>query len=385
MIKAGISFLLLLFVYAIYTYTQVTPNLVLSSHPLFWQTQQFLWQIGYHQRTISTLIYIILISGLFLSYFFMIKEINLNHEVNKAKWILIGAIAVLFISYPALSTDIFNYMFNAKMVVVYQADPHVKTALNFDTDPWVKYMHNIQSTAPYGYGWTALSLLPYTLGDNHLKLTLWLFRVFMLIGFSLLIWTQFTLKASKEAILTFALNPLVLIETVSNIHNDVWMMAFGFLALLAAKKGLVSGKWWLWVLASGLWGVSGSIKIITFLIPVGIALYFYRRIYSGKISFGLSQALVHALPLLTKRSGRFLPWYLIWPMSFMPFMSEKRMKTIFYTISFSAMLSYIPYLYTGGYSAVTILYRTLIIIIPPILMFIYLTGRDFLRHSTPDA
>jgi hypothetical protein len=41
------------FGFALYSYTQVDPNLVISTFQPYWQLQQQFWQIGYHQRVLS--------------------------------------------------------------------------------------------------------------------------------------------------------------------------------------------------------------------------------------------------------------------------------------------------------------------------------------------
>src|SRR6185369_17294945 len=107
---------------------------------------------------------------------------------------------------------------------------------------WVRFMNNIETPAPYGYGWTALSLLPYSVGFNRFNPTYYAFKLFMIGGFILLFWVQTKLalelhdKSFHWKRWLFFLNPLVLLETVGNAHNDTWMMALYFLALLLILK-----------------------------------------------------------------------------------------------------------------------------------------------------
>jgi hypothetical protein len=101
------------------------------------------------------------------------------------------------------------------------------------------------------------------------------------------------------------------------------------------------------------------------------------------------------LLLLTKRSHRFFPWYFTWVVVWLPFLAhfssqptlgvkligQPRWKYIlsqfyFYwfafllSLSFSALLRYLPWLYYGSYSDEIITKQTLFIWIPGLLMFI---------------
>ena len=58
------------------------------------------------------------------------------------------------------------------MVVDHSANPHISTAWDFVSDPWTRFVQNAHSPAPYGYGWTGLSVGPYLLGFKRLKTTM---------------------------------------------------------------------------------------------------------------------------------------------------------------------------------------------------------------------
>jgi hypothetical protein len=54
--------------------------------------------------------------------------------------------------------------------------------------------------------------------------------------------------------------------------------------------------------------------------------------------------------LFTTRSQQFNPWYLIWPLSFLPFLRSKTLKAGLVVFSFTSLLRYVPLLFVGGYS-----------------------------------
>jgi hypothetical protein len=288
------------------------------------------------------------------------------------------AVTILMFSYPALSHDIFNYLMNAKMVLMYHANPHIRVALDFPFDPWLKFMNNVHTPAPYAYGFTVLSLIPAFIGQYHLKITILLFRLMMVLAFWLLIKAQWRLADKKERfwVMAFALNPLVLIETVGNIHNDVVMMALllgSFICVLKARAGPRR-----WYLAAGiLFLLSVSVKYATLMALVGLGGWYLLQKIKRPVSFGGAQAIAHFLPLLTTRSQRFLPWYLIWPLSFVPLTKEPLIRETMLLFSFTGLLAYIPYLYTGEYSQELLTVRTMILFIPPLsyLLTRLITGR----------
>lgn len=378
------SYLLFLLGYSIYSYTQVDPNLVLSSQSILWQLQQSLWEIGFEMRALSSLIYLILISGAFITYGLLIKAVAAKQiKLSQVFLVFIGAIGLLFLAYPALSHDVFNYMFNAKMVWFYQADPHVQVALDFPQDQWLSFMHNVHTPAPYARGFTLISLLPSFLGQNHLKITLWLFKLFMIGWLALLITAQRKLDADKRpvAFTAFLLNPLLLIETVGNVHNDVVMMGLAMWSVVLVFKAIKNKHWYWWLGAILLFGLSVSIKYATLMMVVGAGIYLLGKRLKKKVSWGDSQSIAMFLPLLTARSKRFLPWYLIWSLSFLPFTRERLINELVILFSFSAMLSYLPYLFTGEYTPEVIQLRTVIIFIPPLAYGLTRFGLDYFQNK----
>lgn len=280
----------------------------------------------------------------------------------------------LLFSYNALSHDMFNYLFNAKMVVVYQTNPHIQVALDFAQDEWTRFMHNTHTPAPYWYGWTGISLIPFSLGVGKFTLSWWLFRLFSVLSWVGLWWSwrkwgqwRGQLVATNW-MLAIALLPLVLIEIIANGHNDLWMMVPAILSLGMVLYRRLS---WSTLLGSiALLVFSLSIKFATaVLIPLWLLIALSRfltsnRRYakpkinstvstdsrhsgftypevsgdleSSKRGFNLlswqlaplTQFLIQLsplfasillfIPLLTTRSQQFLPWYLTWSLVWMP-------------------------------------------------------------------
>jgi hypothetical protein len=238
----------------------------------------------------------------------------------------------------------------------------VQVALDYARDDWTRFMHNTHTPAPYGYGWTALSLIPYALGFSKFLPTWLIFRAFSILSLALLyLLLQKISRAingrplSPTAFWLVFLNPLLFLEVVANQHNDLWMIvpALAAIALVfnKPKKQLLP----ILGLSILLLAVSVSIKLATIVLipiwllcilrwvakPVGLAVNWQRvALWSSILLF---------IPLLTSRSQQFLPWYLLWSFVWLPFIEKKWWRSWLIIFSVAAMLRYAPWLWTGEF------------------------------------
>jgi hypothetical protein len=268
-----------------------------------------------------------------------------------------------------LSYDVFNYIFNAKMVVQYHADPHVKVALDFPNDPWIRFMHNTHTPAPYAYGWTVLSLIPYMAGLGKFLLTWVAFRLWsfvMLCALGVVYYFQ-RRHVSPLAAAAVLLNPLTLTEILANSHNDLWMMvpALASLALLLPHTK-TRAPWKILALSLVLLLASTTIKFATLLL---LPLWFLLAIYPAlpqKLQFLASKITPYwpllassamFIPLMTSRAQQFHPWYFMWCLIWLPFTASSQMPKLIKSIelatlmgfSISSTYRYLPYLWHGGF------------------------------------
>ncbi len=361
-------FLLGVILYTIWSFTQVEPNLVLSNREWLWQLQQKAWEIGFNNRRLSTSLFVVILSLLSLGYTGILLRLNKKREtyIHAWRWWLVAVVILLF-SYPALSHDIFNYAFNAKMVWKYKASPHVQVAQEFAADPWLAYMHNIHTPAPYAYGWTIISLIPSVIAGEQIKTAIVVFR-FFIIGWLLVTiysWLKVT-KSNQIWIIAVALHPLILIETVSSIHNDIVMMGLVALAIVAGVNAKKTGKKRWVFLSLLLYFGSVSIKYATITLVGVMVLYLLRNRIPviRRVSWGAWATLAMIVPLLLPQGKYFLPWYAVWPLTLIPLIKEQILRLMVILLGLTALLSYIPFLYLGEYSPLVLQLRTLIIFIP---------------------
>ncbi|MCD8484964.1 hypothetical protein LRY65_04100 [Candidatus Woesebacteria bacterium] len=359
---------------AVWSYHWVDPNLTLFAWGPFVEWQTWMWSQARNVAAV-TWQYIVLLGVWWTAYAFTVQSSRRGPERIIPRWALLalaGSIGFLWLGQNALSHDIFNYLFNAKMVVQYQANPHVAVALDFAHDPWTRFMHNTHTAAPYGWGWTLLSLLPYVLSGGKFLLAYFGMKLWMIVGLVLYlgsIWSIARQHFPRSAWWRWSLvafHPLLLIETVLMGHNDVWMMW----PVLVAMNWLCCQKskhvWWKVALSIVLFGLSIWIKLATivlvpflvwWLLPNGwdqriVSLFVgakrsdqllrFARRYQADIAAGLL-----LVPLMTARSQQFHPWYFIWVLSFVPFTRAQWWRATLLGLSVSSTFRYIPLMFAG--------------------------------------
>jgi hypothetical protein len=385
-------YFLLLSLYAWFSYGLTAPNLILINQPWFSQFQFWMWDHFYNNRPFLTATYIGIIILIFLAYLILMSRLrSLKIKRSQKILVLILLSLPLVFSYNALSLDVFNYIFNARMIIKYQVDPHVTAAINFNDDPWLRFMHNIHTTAPYGYGWTLFSLPVYLLGMGKFLITWLNFRLLSLLSLILtavcLCWLKKTVSNSKLSLSDWALvvfNPLLLVEIISNSHNDLWMMlpaltSFGLIFTAAQHKK--NNKFWTSLgLSLLLLSLSVSIKLASIvLVPIWLLLtfnLFCPRFKQKQLRilidhWPLLASIAMFLPLLTNRSQQFHPWYLTWSLVWLPLIHNKIWKKLLITFSLSSLLRYTPFLLANDYSQDVLLKQKIITWSAPLLLGIY--------------
>ena len=341
-----LSFIFVWICLVFYSFTRVDLNLVLYKF-----IPDFFKNIGFYQRPLAALIFSILISLFVFFYFKLVAKIH--HSQQWIKWFLLFT-AIAIPAYPMFSSDIFNYLFNAKMALIFKANPHINVAIDFP-DPMLRFMRNIHTPAPYAYGWTGISLVPgLAWFTKKFTLSFWVMKSFVAVFLLAQLWILKKLVNQlfpKQPFrwLLFAFSPLVLIETLIMGHNDVVMMfpaLLGFWYLLKSKK--LFDKPHLFSLTFLL--LSASIKYATialfplFLFPQGSTL----RKKKLDIPTFTSLAL---FAIMFTRPDQMHSWYFIWAFSFAILSRSKWLLAVFSSLSLGAVFRYLPFIYYGNWDS----------------------------------
>ncbi len=353
-------FILTLVLFSILTYFFIDINLL--------YLKGFYTGLYFNQRLLLSIIYSILIFILFGCFYFLINNTDrLKLQLNK---LILFVVLVTLVAYPAaLTFDIFNYITSAKVTFFYKENPYVVYPIEFTNEPYLVFTRAANKTALYGPFWILLTGIPYFLGFGNFILTLFSFKTFIAVFY---IGTIYLIKKlDKNAVLFFALNPLVIIESLVSSHNDIVMIFFTLLAFyLVGNKKLLSP-----IAFAG----SVLIKFSTgFLLPVYF-LSFFNKIKKEKI-YTYAATSMFIVFLLSPLREELYPWYAIWFIAFTAFLHENKfLQNLVLVFSLGLMLRYIPYMATGNYFGPTPVVRNVLMIIPPAFYLIYLWARKIFR------
>lgn len=331
-----------------YSFTQVDLSLTLSQLSIWQIIQRAFQQIGYFNRPLSTLIFLVLVGLLFVLYsytLFQIKKKKINRKYLFA--IILGVSGVLFFSYNAFSYDLFNYIFDAKVFTFYFQNPYFHKAQDFPNDPMLSFMHWTHRLYPYGPTWLLITIPLSFFGLNIFLLTFYLFKMISVVSFilSALLIEKIAKKIGVNelfAVAVFSLNPLVIAESLVSSHNEIFMISLALLSLLAFFEGkIIKSAFWL--------ALSVGVKFATiFMFPAFLAKKFLKT-DNTKFFIILSSSMLIALIFATFRTT-FQPWYLLFVLPFTAFISEKRYVFIpTFIMSIVGLTYYAPYIYLGNW------------------------------------
>lgn len=321
-------FVLLVF-FSVYSYALVDPNLTFVQSDIWVSFRNSLVDLGYYHRDTSWFLYL---AGVLLLFAFSYWFLKKYKQVDPFRLsLVIGAIMLL--SYPFLSHDFFNYMFDAKIVTWYKQNPYLFRALDFPNDQWLRFMHWTHRTYPYGPIFLLITLIPSFLSFGKFVLSFLLFKA-MFVGFYL-ISVYYLQKLNKKWALIFATSPLVLIEGLINGHNDLIGVSLAITGIYFLLKGK-GFKSKLFLISSA------GIKYIT--IPL-IFLSKKRKRFHYLAIAGLVAVLIY----LSFRVG-IQPWYFLNIFVLIPFLEEYVTKMNIFFLGL--LLSYYPYIRFGGWDKI---------------------------------
>lgn len=370
-----------------YSFTQVDLGLTLSRSSIYQTFEKFFQHIGYFNRPLSTGLYIAILILLTISYLFILSLVKKGKVSGRQVWItLILASIILTFSYNAFSYDLFNNIFDAKIITYYHLNPYQHKALDFPHDPMLSFMHWIERTYPYGPAWLALATLISFLGGQIFLVTFFLFKI---LNFACFIGTVYVVKkiavriSQKDSLFSmvlFAFNPLIIIECLVSAHNDIAMMLFALWGIYMLLQ-----KRWVWAFALIIF--SALIKQVTIFLLPPLIIYFVGSTFLKNrfISFekfvwaGIVCMIVGFFYVLTQRE--FQPWYLLWILPFVAVLRQNRfLLSLGVGLSIGALLRYVPFLYLGNWDGIAIPVRWYVLVITPLVSLSLAFGITFLQR-----
>ena len=323
-------YFLLIATFALYSYSLLDPNITLINHNIWESFRNIMVNFGYYHRQESFLVFIILSIGLILLHI----KITQHKKINPIHIALISSCVLLF-SYPFLSHDLFNYMFDARIVTLYGKSPYLFKALDFPHDEWLRFMHWTHRTYPYGPAFLPITIIVSFFSFSKLILNLLLFKFLFIIFYFA---SVYVLKQKNTTwALFFASHPLIIIEGLVNNHNDFIALSLGIIGIyfLGKKKKLYGRIFTL---------LSGGIKYIT--LPL---IFLYNLDSKEKSRYRVIVIFLSTLALIgyISFSSTPQPWYFLNLLVFLPLLPHIIKRTSI--ITFALLLSYYPYIALGGW------------------------------------
>jgi len=313
-------FLLTFFLICFYSFFLVDPSLTFINHPLWEKIRSFFINFGYYRRFESVVVYVILLLLLFNFYFLMKDKKNMNIF----KIALIIASISLF-SYPFLSRDFFNYLFDAKIFTFYGKNPYFHKPSDFLSDPWLRFMHWTHRTYPYGPVFLILTFIPSFFSFGKFVLAFLFFKIFW--GIFYLLAVYFLEKLDKKIAFVFAFHPLILVEGLINNHNDLIGLSLAIIGIyfLLKNKNIFAYVFLIF---------SFGIKYISF------PLLFLKK--KNKNFNFLPLILIIFLLFYLSFFSEIQPWYFLILFAFLPFFPKIIDNLNIFLLGL--LLSYYPYL-----------------------------------------
>jgi len=315
---------------------------------------------GYYQRFWSWLLYFFLIIILFIFYRYFSRKEKKVSPVKLA--LLIGG--VLTLSYPFLSHDFFNYLFDARIATFYFKNPYFYKALDFPADPWLRFMHWTHRTYPYGPVFLLITLVPSFLSFGKFILGFFFFKITWFIFYLGAVYLLNKLKRSWAII--FCVHPLIIVEGLINNHNDLIGLSLAIIgAYYLAKNKNIMGRIFL-VLSAG-------IKYITF------PLVFISQQNKHRLNIYVL-LLISGIIIYLAFFGEIQPWYFLAFFAFIPYMENLIPRADIFLAGL--LLSYYPYIYLGGWDSLEKMQlKHIIILVFLFLNLVYWIWLSLTKHE----
>ncbi|MBP6994155.1 hypothetical protein KBB12_02850 [Candidatus Woesebacteria bacterium] len=223
-------FILVTLGFTVWSWVLVDTNFTLFNRGDWTQFRALVISLGYFQRQYSANLYVTFILLLTVFSYLVVK---IYKGPMLPLIVIIGVIAGL-LSYPALSHDLFNYIFDARIATHYHMNPYLYRALDFPQDQMLRFMHWVHRTYPYGPTYLLITIIPSLLGLGYFLLTFVMFKSLHVLLF--IISGLLLLKINRNIALIFITSPLIIVEGLVNSHNDFVALAFAVIGIYLLRK-----------------------------------------------------------------------------------------------------------------------------------------------------
>ena len=277
------KWLLLLFIAVVICFAMPSIIYLIKNQSTYWFIYQWVFIFKISNTTllkvINTLCFVGIMSIMFIIYTLIIKYCNKICNNKRQLITILCIVSTLFaLILPYTSTDVYSYIANGWVDSHYHENPYYKSVGQVRDeyqvkDPMLNKIANCwrYETVVYGPLWTLIcrTLTSISVGNSDVALAI--FKVANLLVHlinCLLVWK---ITHKNKFVLIYGLNPAILFETLSNVHNDIFIVLFILIAIyfVMKKKNLI--------LSVAFVAMATAIKYLGILILPFIILYYVRE------------------------------------------------------------------------------------------------------------
>ena len=232
-----------------------------------------------NEKMINAILFFALFTILFLIYVLIAKKYKQIFKSKKQIIISIVVVSILFaIVIPYTSTDVYSYIANGWSASHYGENPYyVSTGEIVDATGQNEPMFNkvahcwIDETVVHGPLWTAICTVFSWLSLGNIDWALLVFKMANLLVHLCNCLLIYKITKKNLFVILYGLNPFILFEALSNVHNDIFIILFILLAIYFTirKKNLF--------IAVAFVALATAIKYLAILILPFIVLYYVRK------------------------------------------------------------------------------------------------------------
>lgn len=210
--------------------------------------EEYCFLLNNQDTLIQTIVYIAILISFTIFYYLIIKK---NKEIFKnIKQILyfVAIVGLFFVvMIPFESSDIFYYLGIGKLQSTYNQNPYYQSIkeyvdnnnVDMSNDTVLKkgysnYWSN--TTVVYGAIWTLICRIIAGMSFGNVDIGLILFKILNLIIHIVNCYLMYKISKKKIFSIIYGLNPFVLLETIANVHNDIFIVFFILLAFYFVKN-----------------------------------------------------------------------------------------------------------------------------------------------------
>ena len=365
----SIFYAIIVVLFIIFSYGFVDLNLTLSDNAAYAAIAQPLSALVFQNRQFATIIYATFLAALFGLYLHIVwgKPDLWQSRSKTLLKPLLSIVFSLFLAYPAVSYDVFNYISTAKVAFAHRENPYLTMPIEIPHEPFNSFTRAANKTALYGPVWILLTAVPWVVSGGHIWRAILSFKLLMGVVYLLYIYLIYIKTKSLRNVLFFALNPLIIIEVLVSGHNDLVMMLLAISGFFLWKSSSMLPKVLGAVLFISSWFIKGSTVLLT-------PLLFLTNLTNEKLLKIAYWVMLILFIVATPLREELYPWYAVWfisIISMLPITSNGILFGFTVALSIGLELRHLPYMWMGYYEGPGPVLRIALTILPVALYFLF--------------